>query len=174
MSAGGRVLLMLCRPWVVAIPIPLVVRVLGEADLELVVHSGSGALLGTVADGDVRYAAWDLGGLLGVPGAIGQAWVLLDLPVPLALRGGPCLSVVPEPPTCALPSMLSAHAFGLGCFVRPALPLPQHDQAGLAPVGLRIDPQRLLGSTAWADSQRVIGASRPRATPMVFQDPAHG
>ncbi|HEX3135660.1 MAG TPA: hypothetical protein VHX44_19010, partial [Planctomycetota bacterium] len=77
MSAHDRVLLMLCAPWVVAIPISAVVRVVTTGDLPLRHGQTNGALLGTLDDAGITRAAWDLGRLLGT-GDNQHAWVLLS------------------------------------------------------------------------------------------------
>lgn len=159
MSANDRVLLTLCTPWMVAIPIQAVVRVLTAADLGVRPAAGDGALLGTVADRSVVHAAWDLARLLGLRAHDHQAWVLLNLSPPIAIRTGPCLSVVAEPAACPLPAMLTLRTLGLGCFVRPVLPVPDALQAGLAPIGLRVEPTRLFSAADLAASRQAIHAA---------------
>jgi len=154
MSDHDRILLVLCAPWVVAIPITAVVRVVTTGDLPLRHAPTTGALLGTLDDGGVQRAAWDLGHLLGTHGN-DHAWVMLSVPMPVALRTGPCLSVVVAPASCPLPAILTARSFGLGCFVLPSLPLPSMTQAELAPVGLRLDPIRLFNDAEMLAAQRM-------------------
>jgi hypothetical protein len=51
MSSVDRVLLTLCLPWVVAIPISAVVRVVTVGDLTVTQSQDGGALLGSIDDG---------------------------------------------------------------------------------------------------------------------------
>ncbi len=167
MSANDRVLLTLCLPWVVAIPISAVVRVLTIADLTVRPTNTSAALLGTVDDGNAWWAAYDLAHLLGSRADDHQAWVLLNLSTPVALRTGPCLSVIAAPPVCAVPAILTARPLGLGCFARPTLPLPEALQTALAPVGLRLDPTRLFSAAELASAhQAVLAASTSTRQPV--------
>jgi hypothetical protein len=167
MSGGDRVLLSLCAPWLVAFPIAQVLRVLTGDESVLRPHGAGGALLGTLEDGGGVRAAWDLRRLLGLDGGAGpgagstQAWVLLNLPVPLALRTGACLSVLPAPPTAAIPAVLARQALGLRLFVRPALPLPAALQDGLGPAGLALDVPRLFSATDLARARHAIQLATP-------------
>jgi hypothetical protein len=149
-------LLALCPPWVVALPIGALTRVVACEDLPCRPATGSGALLGTCDDGGDIRAAWDLGRLLGVPGG-DQAWVLLDLAMPLALRTGRCLSVVALPAPVPIPGGLCTRQRGLGCF--PGSALAPAQLAALAeagaeplPLGLWVDPARL-----WEDGELALG-----------------
>ena len=160
-------LLTLCAPWVVALPIGTLARVVACEELPLRPASvGGGALLGTVEESGGVRAAWDLGRLLGVAGGE-QAWILLDLAVPLALRTGRCLSVTALPAPVAIPDGLCTRQRGLGCFPCSALGVAHRTaitEAGveLFPLGLWLDPARLWEAGELALSRQVIaGAARP-------------
>ncbi len=97
-----------------AVPTRFVARLetIYEAELrQSVVPAGAPlALLGNVQVGDEAFAAWDLGALLQGPSA-NNAWVALRLegpagPVPIALRTGRCIGVMPVRPEMPLVSTL--------------------------------------------------------------------
>jgi hypothetical protein len=91
---------------VCALPLPSIDRLtLPEAAQRLVIPSRladaatpSGEPLPAVVQvGGERYAAWDLGLMLGLR-PVAKSWVLMQVPhagksVPIALRAGPCLAV---------------------------------------------------------------------------------
>lgn len=96
-----------CHHLVCALPIRSIDRLaLPDAAQRLVVPTSkikekvdpnAGPLPAVVQVGADRFAAWDLGSLLGL-GPLAQSWVLLRVShggkeVPLALRTGPCLAV---------------------------------------------------------------------------------
>jgi hypothetical protein len=151
-------LLALCPPWLVALPIAVVARVVATNELSFVSAPASGPLLGTVEDGGAARPAWDLGRLLGLPDAE-QTWILLAGPLPLALRVGRCLSVAALQQPLAIPPALLARRHGLGCFVPPTLPALQPYLPGLAPVGLWLDPTRLLTADDLAAGRRLVDSA---------------
>ena len=87
-----RCLLTFCAPWMVAVPLVVVRRLVADDEARVVAARGTGAWLGQVAFGTETLPAWDLGRLLGLAGG-GEAWVLIDRPLPAALRVSRCLQV---------------------------------------------------------------------------------
>jgi hypothetical protein len=112
--------------------------------------------------GEQRWAAWDLGVLLGLAPAQG-AWVLLRVPfdgaeLSLALRTGPCFAVQAVRRLAALPPGIfqSRRAALAGTFANAAVKgarLP-------APVGLWIEPFRLWEPLELAASAAALREER--------------
>ena len=139
-------LLAWCDPWLVALPVSTVRRIVaGEAMRTVAGAIGDGAWLGTVDPGDGRLPAWDLGRLLGLGGG-GDAWVLIDRPLPAALRVGRCLQVVDLGRTVIRPLPGPAGGPpGTSCFRAEGL------APGLHPApefGLLLTPDALLADMA--------------------------
>ncbi len=90
-------LLLRCEPWLVAVPLSAVRRIVDDDGVGLVAGgTGGAAWLGQIAAGDERLPAWDLGRLLGLDASPGS-WLLIDRPLPAALRTGRCLRVLHLP-----------------------------------------------------------------------------
>lgn len=164
-SAASRlVVYVLCAPWILALPASPVERLLlpEEGRLEESGIRERGAALGLFRVGRVRYAAWDLGLLLGLP-AQSEAWMLLRLPgpqgpLPLALRTGACLSAGPLPSALGLLPPLLFRA-------RPrlfagAFPAVQRGRAGRAAsaIGLALDLDHL-----WTEAEKAEAETSLRA-----------
>lgn len=128
-----KALLLLCRPWLVAVPVPAIRRI-------LLPEQATCTATHAEADG-VRAPLLDLGRLLRLDAPCDQALVLMDHGRGLlALRTGRCLSVTDlpnlhdvPPATQRAPSPLT-RAFAAGDLARA------HDAA---PLGLWLDPARL-------------------------------
>jgi len=135
---------------VVALPAQHVSRI-AMADEAVPVTGGS-----SVRIGDAVLPAWELGKLLAL-GEPPAAWLILatgDEPnAPrIALGTGPCVAVSAHAEVSPLPpGVVSAPpAAVLGVFVTdPAL-----RERGLGPLGVRIDPVRLIGASAIAAAAR--------------------
>jgi hypothetical protein len=110
----------------------------------------------TVVVGGATLPAWDLGALLGLddPPAV---WLVMrtgddpDAPE-IALGAGPCVAVAGHAPVAALPpGVIHAPPAGiLGVFVTD-LALRER---GAGPLGVRVDPSRLIGAPALAAAAR--------------------
>jgi hypothetical protein len=134
-APSERCLLTICAPWTVAVPLAVVRRLAADDDAQVIASGGNGAWLGHVAFGTETLPAWDLGRLLGLAGG-GEAWVLIDRPLPAALRVSRCLQVtdiapaaVRELPAVAggpagLRAFLSADGHEFGLLADPAALLP--------------------------------------------------
>ena len=144
MSAPAKSLLVRCDPWLVALPVPCVRRLVSDEAVAVVAGAaGDSAWLGTVAVDGERLPAWDLGRLLGLAGG-GAAWVLIDRPMPAALRVGRCLHVVDLAPGAARRMPPAAGGLpGAGCFA-----------AADGGFGLAVDPRELLAEAALAGAGR--------------------
>jgi hypothetical protein len=142
----------ICDPWAFALPADRVERLMPVEEGRLVdvdPRSSPPASLGVLVAGGRYHSAWDLGLLLGLPPQ-SAAWVLLELsgqgvPLPLALRTGPCLSVgrLPAVGTHPLPPALCSTRRGLiaAAFRAPAAGRGRRD---LSPVGLALALEPLL------------------------------
>jgi hypothetical protein len=137
----SRVLLVDADPWLVALPIAAVGRIVAVEEGVLAPADG-GALggLGTVTVAGAGYRAWDLGRLLhGTDGA--ASWILLA-GQPAALRAGRCLRVVDGAEPVAVPALVGGGRRGIGLL----------STAGLAgatvPFALWLDPALLLAVPA--------------------------
>ncbi len=141
MSAPVKSLLVRCDPWLVALPVACVRRLVADEAVAAVAGAvGDSPWLGTVAVGGERLPAWDLGRLLGLKGG-GAAWVLIDRPLPAALRVGRCLHVVDLAPEMSRRVPDAAGGIpGAGCFA-----------AADGGFGLAVDPRELLAEAALAD-----------------------
>jgi hypothetical protein len=108
-----------------------------------------------VSVGERRYAAWDLGSMLGLS-PVARAWLLLRVPhaggeLPIALRTGACLVVRELGGLTALPAgmfTLRAHALGRAFAVERVAPGRGRS------VGLYLDVPRL-----WAESELAASAA---------------
>jgi hypothetical protein len=167
-----------CHQLVCALPISSIDRLtLPETAQRLVIPSRSAdpatapgePLPAVVQVGDDRYAAWDLGLLLGLR-PLARSWVLLRVShggkqVPIALRTGPCLAVQKVHRLMKLPP---------GIFRARRAALTDGFAAGTtkgaahhASVGLWLDPARLwegheLQASA-AALARAVGLAAPAA-----------
>jgi hypothetical protein len=111
---------------------------------------------GSVRIGDAVLPAWELGKLLALADAP-AAWLILatgdDPGAPrIALGTGPCVAVAPHDEISPLPPGVVSvpPAAVLGVFVTdPAL-----RARGIGPLGVRIDPVRLIGAPAIAAASR--------------------
>ncbi len=95
-APNGRAIALLawCEPWLVALAVSNVRRIaLGDDVQQIEAAVGDSPWLGTVDAGNGRIPAWDLGRLLGFAGG-GLTWIIIDQPLPAALRVGRCLHVV--------------------------------------------------------------------------------
>jgi hypothetical protein len=138
-TAGSeRCLLTVCTPWTVAVPLTIVRRLVSDDDANVVASGGGGAWLGQVAFGTETLPAWDLGRLLGLAGG-GETWILIDQPLPAALRVSRCLQVTDVAPTAVrtLPALAGGPA-GLRAFLT----------ADGQNFGLLADPAALLPGAA--------------------------
>ncbi len=126
---GGRgtagddlVLLTWCAPWLVAVPVGAVRRIVETP---------------TAADG-IQH---DLATVLGLPaGGLGGSWLLIDCRPGLALRVDRCLQLVRSGPLHLVPPALQRRAVALAAFAPPTT------IAGLVqvpPVGLWLDPRQV-------------------------------
>jgi hypothetical protein len=158
-----------CRAWVLALAAEHVDRVAGSADLpepRRPVLAGAPAALGSLASpaDEVRYAAWDLGRLLGL-GDVAGGWVLLRLPfegrrLPVALRTGPCIGVSSPARPAIRPLPLAAFQPERRAAIGGAVALDQlgSQAAAVGMLGLEIRPERLLTrpelelSSSWLES----------------------
>jgi hypothetical protein len=134
-----RVLLVDMDPWLVALPIAAVGRVVAVEDGVLAPADG-GAIggLGTVTIAGAGCRAWDLGRLLhGADGAV--SWIILA-GQPAALRAGRCLRVIDGAAPVAAPALVGGGRHGIGLL----------STAGLAgatvPFALWLDPGPLLAA----------------------------
>jgi hypothetical protein len=114
-----------------------------------------------VSIGGRRCAAWDLGGMLGLP-PLGHAWVLLDVPyggeeIPIVLRTGPCLTVQPLAAFTALPDGLFRARRGM---LPAAFPAGEVKGRTDALFGLCVDPPRAWTSTELEKSVRSISLGK--------------
>lgn len=140
MSAPVKSLLVRCDRWLVALPVSCVRRLAAEDTVTVVAGAADDSpWLGTVAVGGERLPAWDLGRLLGLAGG-GGAWVLIDRPLPAALRVRRCLHVVDLAPEMTRPLPSAAGGLpGASCFA-----------AADGGFGLAVDPRELLAEAALA------------------------
>ena len=134
-SQPERCLLTVCSPWTVAVPLAVVRHLVADDDTRMVATGGTGAWLGHIAFGAETFPAWDLGRLLGLPGG-GDAWVLIDRPLPAALRVARCLQVADIAPEAVrrvpgvaggpagLRAFIAANGQGFGLLADPAALLP--------------------------------------------------
>jgi hypothetical protein len=143
-----------CHHLVCALPIPSIDRLtLPEAAQRLVIPSRAAEPAGAPGEplpavvqvGDERFAAWDLGSLLGLR-PLAKSWVLLRVAhggkeVRIALRTGPCLAVQGVRKLMALPpGIFRARRSAL----TDGFAAPATKGARLhASVGLWLDPSRL-------------------------------
>jgi hypothetical protein len=99
-----------------------------------------------------RYAAWDLGERLGLS-PLRAAWVLMRVPMPIALRTGPCLVVEPLPERIELPPLLFVSRRGAvaGVFASKRW----HDEALF---GLELDVDHLWTPAELAASATLIAS----------------
>jgi hypothetical protein len=168
-EAAGLRLVVRCHAWLLALGAASVDRVAGDADLpeprrpRLVDTTGALGLLD--ANDEERYAAWDLGRLLGL-GDVQGAWVLLRLPfegrtVAVALRTGPCVGVNSFRPAATRPLPKAAFLPRRRDAIRGAFALEElatRVQAEGA-LGLELRPERLLTreelalSASWLEAQ---------------------
>ena len=161
--APGMSLLAWCEPWLVALPIAAVRRIAAGDEVVTLAGAasggGAGAWLGTIGLGTARLPAWDLAGLLGIaavadprpasgpalPSAIGGAWIVVDRPLPAALRVGRCLQVADLGKRSVRPLPGGAGGPpGALCFAADGL------STGLEPAprfGLLLAPELLLPAT---------------------------
>ena len=157
MSAPVQALLVVAAPWLLALPIAEVERVLlGDAlSAPPPAAQAHPALLGAVQHGGGRRIAVDLGALLGLPGAA-ESWILLTCQrVPLALRAGRCLQVAQlGGPVRPLPVGCAGGHLALGGF--PAGPLAERH--GLAALGLALAADRLLPAPALSAAHALLQA----------------
>jgi hypothetical protein len=108
-----------------------------------------------------RFAAWDLGEMLGMP-ALHAAWLLMGVPhggvhLPLALRIGPCLLVGRIPASRSLPIGIfrqRAHALA-ACFATEGM----GPRAAFSVAGLLLDPAALFTSDELERSRRTLDRS---------------
>lgn len=172
-TAAGLCLTVRCRSWVVALDADCVERVAGESDVPEPVRlhlPAAPAALGGVVSGDVRFAAWDLGRLLGL-GDVGGAWVLMRLPfdgkrLPVALRTGPCLGVSPLGRGAVRPLPLAAFRPERRAAIGGAVVLEGlgRQAAAAGALGIELRPERLLTrdelalSDAWLETSDGGGA----------------
>jgi hypothetical protein len=149
-TAGELFVVVACHDLVCAVATRWIARLLLIDEVE-----APGA--DVVLVGGRRWAAWDLGRMLGLP-PLDHAWVLLNVPhagaeLPIALRTGPCLTVQPIAAFTALPE-------GLFRARRGALPaaFPASEIKGRtdALFGLCFDPARAWTSTELENSVRSI------------------
>jgi hypothetical protein len=166
-----------CHQVVCALPIPSIDRLtLPEAAQRLVVPSRSAEPVAASADslpavvqvGDERFAAWDLGPMLGLR-PLAKSWVLLRVShggkdVPIALRAGPCLAVQSVRKLSSLPPGIFRGRRGAitAGFATAATKGAARYQAS---VGLWLDPARLwegqeLQASA-AALARAVGVAGP-------------
>ena len=139
----------LCTPFVVAVAADAVDRLLLPHEVRLVPAPGLAppASLGTLAVAGIRYSAWDLGALLGLPSQDG-AFVLVrpraEGHPPMALRTGPCLSVAPLQPDGLAPLSPGLFRARRGAFTSAfgAVGL-RAGREDVAPIGLALDITRL-------------------------------
>lgn len=134
---------------VVAIPAPRVSRIV-LADTVDEAPSTSGRphiLLGAQA-----MPAYDLGGLLGL-GRPPAAYLVLTVDeaysrTEVALGSGPCIAIAAHGPLSRLPRGILTDATGgvIGVFATDAALRGR----GVGPLGVRIDPLRLIGATRWS------------------------
>ena len=152
MSPPAQALLVVAAPWLLALPIAEVERVLLAEALTAppVAAQAHPALLGTVLHAGGPRIAVDLGALLGLPSGT-ESWILVTCQrLPLALRAGRCLQVAPlAGPVRPLPVGFAGGHLALGGF--PAGPLAERH--GLAALGLALAAERLLPVAA-------VGAAR--------------
>jgi hypothetical protein len=98
-----------------------------------------------------RHAAWKLDSLLGLPASSEtRSWILLDLPLPIALETGPCLAVEELPSAARLPARsLTDRVGGIdGAFQTPR-----------ATFGLVVDPSRLFTARELETSAALLGSA---------------
>jgi len=164
-SAPQLCVLVGCHHVVCALPIPSIDRLtLPEAAQRLVIPSrtadaatASGEPLPAVVQvGDERFAAWDLGLMLGLR-PLAKSWVLLRVShagkqVPIALRAGPCLAVQNVRKLMKLPPGIfrARRAALTDGFAAAATKGIRHH----ASVGLFLDPVRL-----WEDHELQASAA---------------
>ncbi len=152
MSPPAQALLLIAAPWLLALPIAEVERVLLAEALTAPPATAQAhpALLGTVLHAGSPRVAVDLGALLGLPSGA-ESWILLTCRrLPLALRAGRCLQVATLAGAVRpLPVGFAGGHLALGGF--PAGPLAERH--GLAALGLALAAERLLPPAA-------VGAAR--------------
>jgi hypothetical protein len=141
-----------CHELVCALPIASLDRLAGADDVQKQpsasrpAHAGGTVPLPEVVKvGEERFAAWDLGQLLGL-GAVSGAWVLLRVShagadLPLALRTGRCFSVQELPRLVKLPpAIFQARRAAIAEGFAAAAVKQAHTTVT---VGLSLDPARL-------------------------------
>ena len=129
-KSPGLVLLTWCAPWLIALPITSVRRIISREEL---------------ADDAGQELPLELAELLGLERAPGApapgAWVVVDRQTPVALGVDRCLQVVdPSTPVRRVPRSLLRSSLELACFpvLRPITGLTE-----TPPVALWLDPARL-------------------------------
>lgn len=143
-----KLLLAWCAPWLVALPLSAVRRIAAQESTPV---GGSGATwLGRVAGltAEASLPAWDVGGLLGLSGAMetSSSWIIIEQPLLAALRVGKCLQVVEVNDVTSVPTILGSPR-GTQCFATVGLKTGLYPQPDF---GLVLAPEHLLSVAATA------------------------
>jgi hypothetical protein len=169
-TAGELCVMLDCGALVCAVPTRRIERLVLSEDAGFVAAKGAappvtlgGEQLVSVAD--KRYAAWDLGELLGLGSSKARSWVLMSVRherdvLPVALRAGECLVVAPLTATSPVPAgIFRARA---GAFTAAFAPEGGRRTAS-AVVGLLLDPERLFSRTELETAAATLKAEHARA-----------
>lgn len=143
-----KALLAWCAPWLVALPITAVRRIVDGAAMA---HDSEGAWLGEISGlAPTALPAWDLARLIGLPSRVVSdgTWIIIDRPLSAALRVDRCLQVA-DLTTVAVRALppLAGGPPGVCCFTAGTLRTGLSHQPDF---GLLLAPEQLLAAAAEA------------------------